>query len=54
MRSSIVKVLGGGRVTIPFGIRDIESIKKGDYLEISFKKIKRSKDNNRKNKESRK
>ncbi len=46
-RLATVKVMGGGRVTIPSEIRDIESIKEGDYLEISIKKIEQSEDGNR-------
>jgi len=46
-RSAIVQVMNGGRVTIPSEIRDIESIKLGDYLEISIKKIEQSEDGNR-------
>jgi AbrB family looped-hinge helix DNA binding protein len=42
-RSAIVKVMDGGRVTIPSEIRDIESIEEGDYLEISIEKIKGAK-----------
>jgi AbrB family looped-hinge helix DNA binding protein len=38
-RSAIVKVMDGGRVTIPSEIRDIENIGEGDYLEISITKI---------------
>lgn len=46
-RSAIVKVMDGGRVTIPSEIRDIDSIKEGDYLEISIKKIEQSENGNR-------
>jgi len=41
-RSAIVKVMEGGRVTIPSKIRDIENIEEGDYLEISITKIEQS------------
>ena len=41
-RSAIVKVMDGGRVTIPSEIRDIENIEEGDYLEISITKIEQS------------
>jgi len=41
-RSAIVKVMEGGRVTIPSEIRDIENIEEGDYLEISITKIEQS------------
>ena len=48
-RSAIVKVMNGGRVTIPSEIRDIESIKEGDYLEISITKIEQSENGNKQN-----
>jgi len=34
-----VKVMGGGRITIPSEIRKVENIKEGSYLEISIEKI---------------
>jgi AbrB family looped-hinge helix DNA binding protein len=34
-----VKVMGGGRVTIPSEIREVENIKEGSYLKISIEKI---------------
>jgi AbrB family looped-hinge helix DNA binding protein len=48
-RSAIVKVMEGGRVTIPSEIRDIENIGEGDYLEISISKIEQTKDGGERN-----
>ena len=42
-----VKVMGGGRITIPSEIREVENIREGNYLEISIEKIEQSKDGNR-------
>jgi AbrB family looped-hinge helix DNA binding protein len=48
-RSAIVKVMDGGRVTIPSEIRDIENIEEGDYLEISITKIEQSENGKERN-----
>lgn len=42
-----VKVMKHGRITIPSGIRDLEGIGQGNYVQISIEKIEQSTDGNR-------
>jgi len=41
--AATVKVIKDGRITIPQEIRELESIKEGDFLRITIEKIDRSK-----------
>jgi AbrB family looped-hinge helix DNA binding protein len=41
VHSATVKVIKGGRVTIPQEVRELEDIKEGDYLKITIEKIER-------------
>jgi AbrB family looped-hinge helix DNA binding protein len=41
IHSATVKVIKGGRVTIPQEIREVEDIKEGDYIKISIEKVER-------------
>jgi AbrB family looped-hinge helix DNA binding protein len=43
LHAATVKVIKDGRVTIPQEIRELESIKEGDFLKITIEKIERSK-----------
>ena len=45
-----VRVLELGRVTIPSEIRDVEGIKKGDYVQITIQKILSPKDSSKSDK----
>ncbi len=47
IHQATVKVMGGGRITIPSGIREVENIEEGSYLKISIEKIEQSKDGNK-------
>ncbi|HUU87166.1 MAG TPA: hypothetical protein VMX17_05360 [Candidatus Glassbacteria bacterium] len=38
VRSAVVKVMKGGRITIPQEIRDLEGIEEDDYLTITIEK----------------
>lgn len=38
IRSAVVKVMKGGRITIPQEIRDLENIEENDYLTITVEK----------------
>lgn len=42
-----VKVMGGGRITIPSDIRELEGIGEGNYVQVSIEKIEQSKNGNR-------
>jgi len=42
LHNATVKVIKDGRVTIPQEIRELESIKEGDFLRITIQKIDRS------------
>ena len=44
---TIVKVMEGGRITIPSEIRDLGNINKGSYLKIRIEKIEQPEDGNR-------
>lgn len=39
LHNATVKVIKDGRITIPQEIREIESIKEGDFLKIIIEKI---------------
>jgi AbrB family looped-hinge helix DNA binding protein len=41
MHSATLKVIQGGRITIPQEVREIEDIKEGDYVKITIEKIER-------------
>jgi len=41
LHNATVKVIKDGRITIPQEIRELESIKEGDFLRISIQKIDR-------------
>lgn len=45
--SATLKIIKDGRVTIPSGIRELESIEEGDYVRITIEKIEQSKDGNK-------
>lgn len=39
IHNATLKVIGGGRVTIPSEIRELENIKDGSFVKISIEKI---------------
>ncbi len=41
VHSATLKVIKGGRVTIPQEIREVEGIKEGDYIKINIEKVER-------------
>jgi len=41
LHSATLKVIQGGRITIPQEVREIESIQEGDYVKITIEKIER-------------
>lgn len=43
LHAATVKVIKDGRVTIPQEIRELESIKEGDFLKITIEKMVRPK-----------
>lgn len=45
--NTTAKVMGGGRITIPSEIRELENIKDGSFVKISIEKIEESTDGNR-------
>jgi AbrB family looped-hinge helix DNA binding protein len=42
IHSATVKVIKGGRVTIPQEIREVEDIEEGDYIKITIEKVERA------------
>lgn len=43
IHSATLKVIQGGRITIPQEVREIENIQEGDYVKITIEKIDRNK-----------
>jgi AbrB family looped-hinge helix DNA binding protein len=41
IHSATLKVIQGGRITIPLEVRELENIKEGDYVKITIEKIER-------------
>jgi AbrB family looped-hinge helix DNA binding protein len=41
MHSATLKVIQGGRITIPQEVRELENIQEGDYVKITIEKIER-------------
>jgi bifunctional DNA-binding transcriptional regulator/antitoxin component of YhaV-PrlF toxin-antitoxin module len=41
IHTATLKVIQGGRITIPLGIREIENIQEGDYVKVTIEKIER-------------
>ena len=37
--TATLKVIKGGRVTLPSEVRDLEHIEEGDYVEVTFHKL---------------
>ena len=42
IHSATVRVIKGGRVTIPQEIREVEDIEEGDYIKITIEKVERA------------
>ena len=42
IHSATVRVIKGGRVTIPQEIREVEDIEEGDYIKITIEKVERT------------
>lgn len=43
VHSATLKVIQGGRITIPQEVRELENIKEGDYVKITIEKIEKTK-----------
>jgi AbrB family looped-hinge helix DNA binding protein len=43
IHSATLKVIQGGRITIPTEVRELEGIKEGDYVKVTIEKIERNK-----------
>lgn len=43
-QSAILKVIQGGRITIPTEIRELQKIQEGDFVKITIEKIGRDPD----------
>jgi AbrB family looped-hinge helix DNA binding protein len=41
IHSATLKVIQGGRITIPQEVREIENIEEGDYVKVTIEKIDR-------------
>ena len=41
IHSATLKVIQGGRITIPTEVRELEHIHEGDYVKITIEKIER-------------
>jgi AbrB family looped-hinge helix DNA binding protein len=41
IHSATLKVIQGGRITIPQEVREIENIQEGDYVKVTIEKIER-------------
>ncbi len=41
MHSATLKVIQGGRITIPQEVRELEDIQEGDYVKVTIEKIER-------------
>jgi AbrB family looped-hinge helix DNA binding protein len=41
IHSATLKVIQGGRITIPTEVRELENIQEGDYVKITIEKIER-------------
>jgi len=44
IHSATVKVIKGGRITIPQEVREVEGIKEGDFVKITIEKIEKTKE----------
>ena len=42
IHSATLKVIQGGRITIPTEVRELEHIQEGDYVKVTIEKIDRS------------
>jgi AbrB family looped-hinge helix DNA binding protein len=43
IHSATVKVIQGGRITIPTEVRELEHIQEGDYVKVTIEKVERQK-----------
>lgn len=41
IHSATLKVIQGGRITIPTEVRELENIQEGDYVRITIEKVER-------------
>ncbi|WP_428373072.1 AbrB/MazE/SpoVT family DNA-binding domain-containing protein [Methanoregula sp.] len=41
IHSATLKVIQGGRITIPTEVRELENIQEGDYVKITIEKVER-------------
>lgn len=41
IHSATLKVIQGGRITIPTEVRELEGIQEGDYVKVTIEKIER-------------
>ena len=44
IHTATLKVIQGGRITIPTEVRELENIQEGDYVEVTITKIDQSKE----------
>ena len=43
IHSDTLKVIQGGRITIPTEVRELEHIREGDYVKVTIEKVERQK-----------
>lgn len=43
IHTATLKVIQGGRITIPTEVRELENIQEGDYVKVTIEKIERNK-----------
>lgn len=43
IHSATLKVIQGGRITIPTEIRELENLQEGDYVKVTIEKVERVK-----------
>ena len=41
IHSDTLKVIQGGRITIPTEVRELENIQEGDYVKVTIEKVER-------------
>jgi AbrB family looped-hinge helix DNA binding protein len=41
IHSATLKVIQGGRITIPTEIRELENLQEGDYVKVTIQKVER-------------
>jgi len=47
IHSATLKVIQGGRITIPTEIRELENLQEGDYVKVTIEKVERVKNGER-------